>query len=289
MKQIKALILALALLAPQPAHAVWYQDAWGWIVEHKNAALCAVGIATACAVYRYVYQARRSENELNMLGAREALVVSALNELKKEIEKLTVIDKQDELKKEIEKLTVTDKQDELKKEIEKPTVTYEQAFAEINKELIPYLREDRQFLNKFLAEETAKTKEEQEKNQKINEQLEKLDKEFIAIMYRTVLKPLEDLSQKNFIPESKAGETSLKIQEPSSVEKINAIESVEAINAIEKDFLTEMKKLKSPTSTQPKLEPAPRPVDTGKGKEEEEEPTTSWVARIKRLFNWRNE
>ena len=86
MKQIKALILALALLAAQPAHAGWWDTFSNWFVEHKNAALCAVGIGAACAIAYRIYTApRRSENELNMLGAREKLVVTALDDLKKKI------------------------------------------------------------------------------------------------------------------------------------------------------------------------------------------------------------
>jgi hypothetical protein len=65
MKQIKALILALALLAPQPAHAAWYDNIWNWVVEQKNVALCLVGIAAACAV---TYQLTRCDDRRTIYG-----------------------------------------------------------------------------------------------------------------------------------------------------------------------------------------------------------------------------
>ncbi len=58
MKHTKKILLALALLIPQPAHAGWWETFSNWFVQNKRAALCAVGIGAGatCAVARTVYQ-----------------------------------------------------------------------------------------------------------------------------------------------------------------------------------------------------------------------------------------
>jgi hypothetical protein len=56
MKQLKVLIIALALLAPQPAQAGWWETISNWFVERKNAALCAVGIGAACVLVYKISQ-----------------------------------------------------------------------------------------------------------------------------------------------------------------------------------------------------------------------------------------
>jgi hypothetical protein len=56
MKHTKKILLALAILIPQPAHAGWWETFSNWFVQNKRAALCAVGIGATCAVARTVYQ-----------------------------------------------------------------------------------------------------------------------------------------------------------------------------------------------------------------------------------------
>ncbi len=75
MKQIKTLFLALALLAPQPAHAGWWDDLLNWAVENKNAALCTLGLATACSIaYKYATRCndRRTINNVEYLICPDA-------------------------------------------------------------------------------------------------------------------------------------------------------------------------------------------------------------------------
>jgi len=79
MKQLKALILALALLAPQPAHAGWWETISTWFVERKNAALCLVGIGAACTV---VYKLTRC-NDIRNINRQNYLICPGVNLEKK--------------------------------------------------------------------------------------------------------------------------------------------------------------------------------------------------------------
>jgi hypothetical protein len=211
MKQLKVLIIALALLAPQPAQAGWWETISNWFVERKNAALCAVGIGAACAIVYRIYTApRRSENELNMLGAREKLVVTALDDLKEEIKKA----------------------DHPNHAIQTTRVQIQQS-----------LSEDINSTRTYLVIETAKTKVEQDKNQTINAQIAALDDTFNAMIEKIVLDPLEALSKEKIRKAAAVSENDVAFSQWTPDRAIAKVEQ------IKQSFLAEMRKLKSPSST----------------------------------------
>ncbi len=220
MKQIKALILALALLAPQPAQAGWWETISNWFVDRKNAALCLVGIGAACAIAYRIYTApRRSANELNMLGAREKLVVTTLDDLKK-------------------KIKLPENANRLQSLIRTETDT-----------LLENLDASKYKIDSYLLKNAA-TIQEQAVNREVNRELNQLDPILRQAIGQIVIAPLDELSAKE-IKEEPVPKPFMYIKT-----SLTPAEAIAKVEEIKQSFLTEMRKLKSPGSTPLKQEPA---------------------------------